>query len=159
MPQVFDKSQLTWEHMEAFRQLHIREAGRKTRSEKSWRRQFEMVQAGEAFVILGEWNDRLVSAGFYFMNKTNCFYGSSASRRDLFDKPLFHALMWKAILHVKEIGCHWLEVGEQVFPSQTSESTPTLKELGISEFKAGFGGQTRMYLDVLLDCSTRKKDK
>ena len=112
-----------------------------------------MVQAGEAFVVLGEWKDNLVSAGFFLVSKTNCYYGSSASRRDLFEKPLFHALMWTAILHAKNLGCHWFEVGEQLFPNHPINKLPTKKELGISEFKAGFGGMTRMFLDLKLDNS------
>ena len=151
-PQVFDASNMTWEKMIEFRQLHIREAGRETRSEESWRRQLEMVQAGEAFVIFGCLDDELVSAGFFMHSKTNCIYSSSASRRDMFKKPLFHALMWTAILHAKEIGCRWFEVGEQLYPNHPTETSPSKKELGISEFKAGFGGTTRMFLDLKLEC-------
>ena len=157
-PQVFGARELTWDHMLAFRQLHIREAGRETRSEESWRRQFDMVHAEEAFVVLGNLENEIVSAGFFVYSKTNCHYGSSASRRDLFEKPLFHALMWKAILHTKELGCRWFEVGEQLFLNHPADSPPTAKELGISEFKAGFGGQTRMSLDLMLDCSDRKRN-
>jgi len=152
-PRVYDAATITWELIDQFRQLHIRESGRETRSEESWRRQLDMVQAGEAFIVLGHLNGELVSSGFFIYSKTNCYYGSSASRRDLFDKPLFHAIMWTAISHVKELGCKWFEVGEQLYPNHPSEKPPTKKELGISEFKAGFGGMTRMFLDLKLDCS------
>ena len=152
-PQVYDASNITWEHMNNFRQLHIREAGRETRSEESWRRQFEMVQVGEAFSVLGNWNGELVSAGFFPCSKTNCYYGVSASRRDLFEKPLFHALMWSAILHAQRLGCRWFEVGELLYLNHSSDKPPSKKELGISEFKAGFGGETRILLDLSLDCS------
>jgi hypothetical protein len=64
--------------------------------------------------------------------------------------------MWTAISHVKELGCKWFEVGEQLYPNHPSEKPPTKKELGISEFKAGFGGMTRMFLDLKLDCSGGK---
>ena len=33
------------------------------------------------------------------------------------------------------------------------DKTPTTKELGISDFKSGFGGETRMFLDLKLDNS------
>ena len=90
-------------------------------------------------------------------SKTNCYYQVSASRRDLFDKPMFHALMWTAILHAKKLGCRWFETGEQFFQNQPADRPPTQKELGISEFKAGFGGQTRMFLDIRLECSQMKE--
>jgi len=151
--QIFDQSDITWEKMNLFRLLHLREAGRETRSEESWRRQEEMVLAGEAFVIFGSLDNKLVSAGFFMHSDTNCFYGVSASRRDMFEKPLFHALMWTAILHAKKSGYRWFEMGEQVYPNHPHDDPPSKKELGISEFKAGFGGQTRMLLDLKLDCN------
>lgn len=152
-PIVAGADRLTWEMMDAFRQLHIHEAGRETRSVSSWKRQFEMVKADDAFVVFGHLNDALVSAGFFDCSKTNCYYGISASRRDLFDKPLFHSLLWTAVLHAKKIGCRWFEVGDQVFPEHPTEPFPTAKEQNISGFKSGFGGETRMFLDLRLDRS------
>jgi len=150
-PEVFDSKTITWELMQEFRDLHIREAGRETRSEESWRRQFEMVKNGDAFVVLGYHDKELVSAGLFMNSADSCYYAVSASRRDLFKKPLFHALMWSAILHSKKNGCHWFEIGDQLFPNHPQDKIPDQKELGISEFKAGFGGQTRMFLDLKLN--------
>jgi FemAB family protein len=146
--QLLTAAEIAWEHMNEFRELHIRESGRETRTKETWYRQLEMVQAKEAFIILARWKNQLVSAGFFNHSPTNCYYGSSASRRDMFDKPLFHSLMWTAILHAKKIGCRWFEIGEQVYPNHPADYPPSSKELGISEFKAGFGGVTRMFLDL-----------
>ena len=142
--------------MNEFRQLHILQSGRETRSEASWRRQLEMVQTGDAFLVQGHIDDELVSSGFFINSKTNCYYLSSASRRDLFQQPLFHAIMWTAILQAKKLGCRWFEVGEQIFPNYLKGQIPTKKELDISDFKAGFGGDTCMFLDLKLDCSGGK---
>ena len=150
-PQVFEGRSLTWEDMNEFRALHVREAGRETRSEASWRRQFEMVEASEAFVVEGRLDGEMVSAGFFCASQTHCYYGSSASRRDLFEQPLFHSLMWSAILHAKERGCRWFEVGEQAYPNHPRDPRPSDKARSISEFKHGFGGGTRMFLDLGLD--------
>ena len=152
-PEIMDSKTITWQKMQEFRNLHIRESGRETRSEESWKRQFEMVKADEVFVIFGTFKNKLVTAGLFSYNKTNCLYWVSTSRRDLFNKPLFHAIMWTAILHAKELGCKWFEVGEQYFPNHPAETLPTKKELGISDFKAGFGSETRMFLDLKLDNS------
>jgi len=157
-PIILDNSNLSWENILEFRELHIRESGRETRSVDSWRKQFDMVKAGEAYLVVGYLKDDLVSAGFFMHSNTNCYYGSSASRRDLFDKPLFHSLMWKSICYAKSIGIQWFDLGEQLFPNHPSEILPSKKELGISDFKAGFGGQTRMFLDIKLDCSNINKD-
>jgi len=50
----------------------------------------------------------------------------------------------------KKNKCQYFEVGEQLYPNHPQSIRPTRKELGVSDFKAGFGGQTKMYLDILL---------
>jgi hypothetical protein len=152
-PQVINAETITWKMIQEFRRLHIQEAGRETRSEESWKRQYEMVLANEAFVVIGQLDGELVSAGLFMNNKTNCYYGVSASRRDLFEKPMFHSLLWTAVLHAKILGCKWFEVGEQLYQNHPHENPPTKKELGISDFKAGFGGETKVFLDLKLDKS------
>lgn len=149
-PSVIGAEDVTWEMMDKFRQLHIREAGRETRSEASWRRQYDMVKAGKAFLVVGKQDEQVITAGWFMCSDTTCYYGVSASRRDLFQKPLFHALMWVAILHAKKIGCDYFEVGEQLYLNHPKDPQPSKKELGISDFKAGFGGETKMYLEVSL---------
>jgi len=150
-PTVFDSTNITWELMDVFRQLHIRESDKETRSVDSWQRQFEMVKKGEAFAVFGFYDDKIVSAGLFAHSKTNCFYGVSASRRELFEKPMFHALLWTAILHAKKLDCRWFEFGGQLFPNHPNDKPPTKKELGISRFKAGFGGGTKIFLDIKLN--------
>lgn len=135
------------EAMERFRLLHIHAAGRETRSAQSWQCQFDMVQAGEAFLILGEWEGDLVTAALFQYTPDLCYYGVSASRRELFEKPLSHAVLWRAIVHAKALGCRWFEMGEQRYPNQ-GEPLPTSKEHGISTFKRGFGGETRLMLNI-----------
>jgi hypothetical protein len=150
-PQVLDSKKMTWDHMVLFRELHIRESGKVTRSEASWKRQYEMVKNEEAFVVFGALDNKIVTVGFFLYNQTNCYYLSSASRRDLFDKPLFHAMMWTAILFAKRLGCKWFEVGEIYLPNRPADKQITKKQQDISKFKAGFGGETRMFLDLMLD--------
>ncbi len=144
-------SNFSWSKMQAFQKLHFKVCGRDTRTEESWRRQYEMCLTGEGFVVMAELDGELVSAGFFSNSINSCYYGASASRRDLFEKPIFHALMWTAILHAKSIGCKWFEVGEQLYPSSSIELQPSEKEMGISHFKSGFGGETKVFLDIRLD--------
>mgnify|MGYP006415574661 FL=1 len=149
-PQIIDKNKIKWGHFLQFRELHIRESGRETRSIKTWRRQYDSVLNGEGFLVFGHLENKLISAGYFSVSQTNCCYGVSASRRDLFHKPLFHSLMWKSMLYAKEIGCRWFEVGEQHFLNHPTGHHVTKKEQGISDFKAGFGGKTRLFLDLNL---------
>ncbi|MBF0127017.1 MAG: GNAT family N-acetyltransferase [Magnetococcales bacterium] len=133
------------DRFEAFRQLHIQEAGRETRSPRSWELQAGMIQQGEAFMITGELEGTLVTAALFIHNAATCYYGVSASRRDLFDKPLSHAILWRAIEQARQLGCRQFEMGEQLYPNQHN---PDRKNLNISQFKRGFGGDTRLSLDL-----------
>ena len=152
---IVTREDVAWDHILRFRSLHIRVSGGETRSEKSWHKQFKAIQNGEAFLVLGELKGDMITAGYFSYSNMNCIYGSSASRRDLFHKPLFHAIMWTAILHAKKNGCRWFEVGEQFFKNHPIDKPPTSKEIDISNFKAGFGGDTKSYLDIKLNCSSK----
>jgi hypothetical protein len=149
-PSVIDNKSLTWQHMLAFKNLHKNVSGRETRSELSWRKQFDMVQSNEGFVVFGYMDKELITAGFFSKTSKNAYYHSSASRRDLFEKPIFHSLMWEAILHSKKIGCHWFDAGTQLYEKHPNEQIPTKKELDISDFKRGFGGETILQLELTL---------
>lgn len=150
--QILDLTTMTAIHMENFRLLHLEVAGRATRSNQSWRLQHEMVLAGEAFCVFAYLEDVLVCAALFPHSKTNCFYGVSASRRDLVEKPLSHSVVWTGMLHAKCLGIREFEMGELSFP-MTPNATASSKELGISFFKRAFGGNTHTFLDISLSLS------
>ncbi|MBF0181199.1 MAG: hypothetical protein HQM03_14345 [Magnetococcales bacterium] len=131
----------------SFQALHLREAGRQTRSPRSWELQAAMMRAGEAFMVTGELEGELVSAALFIYNASLCYYGVSAARRDLFDKPLSHAILWTAIEQAGRLGCCAFEMGEQLYPNQ-GDPRPDQKNLNIAKFKRGFGGQTRLMLAI-----------
>lgn len=145
---LLDHTNVTTEAMEQFRQLHIEVAGRETRSKESWGLQFEMIRQREAFAVLGDLDGQLVTAALFLHSPRYCFYGVSASKRELFEKPLGHIVLWTAILQAKKIGCQFFESGEQLFPQQGA-TPPTPKELNISSFKKGFAGETHPRLEIV----------
>jgi hypothetical protein len=150
---ILDADTIQDAQFERFRQLHVRVAGRETRSRRSWDLQCEMVRNGEAFVVFGELDGELVTASLYLHSPKLCYYGVSAADRNLFDKPLSHAVLWTGIVHAKQIGCAWMEVGEQILGAP-AHRTP--KEAAISDFKRGFGGQTQVQLDVVWTANIRE---
>ncbi|MBF8274679.1 MAG: hypothetical protein HW380_3784 [Magnetococcales bacterium] len=147
---VLDSNSMKMEDMESFRQLHIEVAGRETRSLQSWALQYEMVRRGEAFAVYGTIAGELVTAALFVYSPTYCFYGVSASKRTTQDKLLSHGVLWKAMLHASSLGITQFETGRQDYPRQ-GDPVPTSKELGISSFKRGFGGDTFVYLSIVLD--------
>jgi hypothetical protein len=146
---ILNKNSITSVHIEQFRQLHIESAGRETRTQKSWTLQYNMVCAGEAFCVFAFSEGKLVSAALFPYSRSHCFYGVSASCRDLFDKPISHGVIWVAVLYAKTLGLRYFEMGEQLFP-MTPRTSPSQKELGISFFKRAFGGESLVFLDVHL---------
>lgn len=52
-----------------------------------------------------------------------------------------HAAIWACMLELKRRGVHWLEMGEQVYQGDE-------KAVNISRYKKGFGGETRVRLNL-----------
>lgn len=113
---------------DSFRQLHLKAAGRKTRPDKTWDIQQKQLTSGEAFIVLNKLGN---SGAFFIYNNHTCYYGVGCS----VEGANSHAIIWKAILHAKELGCKFFEIGEQIFSGNE-------KLIGISKFKRGFGGET-----------------
>ena len=139
---IYDKSNISWEIIESFRDLHIKEAKRETRSIDTWLKQYEAILNGLAFCITAKLQEELVSAAYFLCPDKICYYGSSASRRDLFDKPLSHAIIWQAILESKKRGLNLFNIGA-TYESKINDSV-TYKEKNIAYFKEGFGGNLVM---------------
>ncbi len=144
---ISDSSNIQEEDIMNLRDLHIQEAGRITRSKESWIAQYKQIKSSPSFMINGFLNNELVTSGIFVCNQNYCFYAVSASRRDLFDKPLFHALMWKAIIYAKERGMKIFETGCDYIENSLSDK-PSDKELNIAYFKSGFGG--RLFQEIIV---------
>ena len=160
--EIINHKSITVDDIEKFRLLHLHAAGKETRSKKSWQLQYDMVVNHEAFLVLGELDQELVTGLFMLTSPRFCYYGISVSKRELFEKPMSHGLLWDSILHAKQMGCRKFEMGEHVFVNQANRvpygtyaniaeiTKPNEKELNVCKFKQGFGGSTRVRLDIRL---------
>jgi hypothetical protein len=157
---IIDRSNLTPELFEAFRLLHFHAAGRETRCRASWMVNYKIVEAGEAFLVFGRLNSRLVSASFFDLAYNNSCHRISASDRSLFDRSVSHCVIWTGITEAKRRGAKYFEMGQILHRQQPffvgpvdpkggdPTRCPTEKELGISNFKRGFGGHTFAGFDI-----------
>lgn len=122
-----------------FRKLHFEVAGRKTRSDESWEIQMSNLKRGCAKLICAYNNEKkLVGGAFFDLTKHEANYSIGVYDRKLFDLPIAHAIQWKAIEIFKELGLKKYKIGlilRNNLLNQVSE-----KELAISTFKSGFGG-------------------
>jgi hypothetical protein len=145
--QVFDARSAAREAFDGFREVHRLAAGRLTRSLETWERQYESILEDEMFLITGHFEGRMVTGGLFKLGKGHAYYAIGASDRDLFEKPLSHAVIWKAMLYAKSRGIRSFEVGDQQFPAFPHPDT-SAKEVSISMFKRGFGGETKLVADL-----------
>ena len=125
------------------RAIHRQVTGRATRNDDTWKLQQQMVDAGQAFCLGGPM-DNVKSAALFLHNGTWCYYGVAATIRDEVCEDghawCSHPVIWKGILRAKQLGCRWMELGEQTFYGDE-------KQAGISKFKRGFGGKAHARLE------------
>ena len=85
--------------------MHLEEAGRQTRSDESWDIQRNQILNDEAFLVTVRDEKDLVGGGFFTHTRDIGMYSVGAYKRNLFDKPIGHAVQMTAIEKLKEIGC------------------------------------------------------
>jgi FemAB family protein len=120
-----------------FHDLHVRVAGRKTRSDDTWAiHHRDIVERRGFLVYLSNGKGEMDGAGFFNCTRDEGLYAVAAYRRDLFDKPLGHIVQYRAIEELKRREVRWYKLGVRPYNSETP--MPSAKEVAIGEFKQGF---------------------
>ncbi len=129
---------------EEFRRLHLRVAGRATRSMETWERQMDALRENAAFLVsLHDEADTLVGAGLFHVSPHEALYAVGAYDRELFDKPLGHLVQWQAIQEMQRLGLRWYKLGARPYPGDAP--APNAKELSIAHFKQGFASHVFLH--------------
>ncbi|MCK4782692.1 MAG: hypothetical protein KAV87_03000 [Desulfobacteraceae bacterium] len=125
---------------EAYRELHHKTAGRVTRPKATFDIMYKMVKEDNALLIGLKHGNAFVGFSYFLHTNGRAFYGSASDDPD-FDVhvPMEHTVLWSAVKYYKERNFSLLEIGFQQFGSQLFE-IPGPKEMNISFFKRGFGG-------------------
>lgn len=139
---IYDHTNVTEELIEEFRLYHINIAGKETRSKQTWVDQYNSVKLQKGFVITASINNEVIHYSFYLHNKKHCYYGVSASDRDLFDKPISHYPLYAAIIKAKQEGCNVFLVGQIYGPN----NNVTPKEKNIGKYKKIFANNVHPQL-------------
>ena len=126
------------EVFEEFKDLHFEAAGKQTRSKESWSIQRKQIEDNEAFLVSVRDGNLLIGAGFFNFSRDMGAYSVGAYKRDLFDKPIGHAVQMIAIKQLKDLGCKTYILGEKAVALSSNVSSK--KEASISHFKEGFAG-------------------
>lgn len=123
-----------------FETLHLEVAGRRTRSEESWEKQFKAIADSEAFAVyLNDSAGKLVGASLFIHSRDEALYAIGAYDRKLFDKPLAHLSLYEAMTYARQRAIRRLILGDRPYPGDLAQ--PSEKELQIGFFKEGFASE------------------
>lgn len=125
------------EAINVLKDLHLQAAGRKTRSDKSWKIQESYLKNGCIVIGLGYFDQKPVHGSMFMLAANSAYYAVSANSREIHGTSVAHPFIFKAILALKELGIQKIFMGRQYeeFTRDVSE-----KELNIARFKSFFGG-------------------
>jgi len=131
-------NEITGEEFEEYRKLHALAAGRTTRPSLTFDMMKSWIETGNGLLI-GASRDGVFCGFIYIIiYKKAAYYASAANHPDMEDSfGVGHGLIWEAINQCKDKGLHILEMGKQYYGTSDDDSD---KEINISNFKRGFGG-------------------
>lgn len=122
-----------------YQSLHHKDAGRITRSQRSFDIMLEWILAGRAALVESTRHGEPVAFALIVLFGNGAYYGSGCKDPHTTDLNASHMLQWKSILWLKESGFSYYETGAQHFGAQWFH-VATAKEMSISKYKRGFGG-------------------
>jgi len=133
--ELIDKSNMSRASFMLFKDLHFLASGRKTRSDKSWDYQFDMIVEGNAYLVNAYLGERLVSGCYILHDNQTALYGVAANDRELMAEGLAinHYPLWQAINMANEKKCKKFLLGNVGIEDQTDQ-----KSRNIAKFKRGF---------------------
>lgn len=137
----WDRATITPDVFARYQQLHGKDAGRVTRSQRSFDIMLGWVEAGHAVLVEALREGSSVAFVLITLFSDGAFYGSGCKDPEALDLNASHMLQWKTMLWLKAFGCNYYDMGLQYFGPQWSH-VPSDKEINISKYKRGFGGVT-----------------
>lgn len=135
-----DGAEAIREQMRIFQEVHRAAAGRTTQSDEAWQALSDACVSGNGSLFANYLKDRPISYLYC------CEFGTLAKGWSQANHPDYeeeysprHLLEWKAILHYKQQGFQFYEIGDRYFGAQLFH-VPTEKEVSIAVFKERYGG-------------------
>lgn len=145
---IYDKSNMTDDVMSTFEKFHVKVAKRHTRTHESWMLQSRAVKQGMGYVVMGYYNDELVTATLVLNGNKDCYYGVCVNDRDLMAQnlPIGHYGLFRSILVAKEKGFEKFNFGEV-----SNNDDPKVN--AIVKYKRGFSNllHTRIACQVIFN--------
>jgi hypothetical protein len=124
-----------------YQELHAKDAGRVTRSQRSFDMMRSWIDCGHAVLVEAALNGQPVAFALILLFREGAYYGSGCKDPDHAALPASHLIQWESLLWLKRHGYRRYDIGVQHFTAQW-HYVPSEKALGIAAFKRGFGGRT-----------------
>jgi len=138
---VWDNRTVTPEKFDEYRVLHQKDAGRVTRSKRTFDLMLSWVREGHAILVEASNDTTAVGFSLVIIFESGAYYGSSCRDPDYPELPVGHLIQWATICWLRDHGFTWYDIGIQQFgPQWFDQAGP--KDFSISKFKRGFGGRT-----------------
>lgn len=138
---VWDQHTITAEKFSEYQLLHQKDAGRITRSQRTFDLMLSWIKQGNAILVEAEHDGRAIGFALLILFQRGAFYGSSCKDPDYYETPASHLIQWATIRWLREHQFEWYDIGIQQFFPQWFDPAST-KDISISFFKRGFGGVT-----------------
>tara|TARA_R110002072_G_scaffold1989_3_gene16447 strand:- start:10443 stop:11414 length:972 start_codon:yes stop_codon:yes gene_type:complete len=137
---IMNKDSGDFNRFEEFRMFHLEVSGKETRSIESWKKQFELITKGKAFLVLAYLDEKLVSANYTTHGCEEAYYSVGVNDRDLMAKrvAIGQFPLLTSILEAKRIGIKTFNLG------YLGPSFPNEKDRNIALFKKGFCSSYRL---------------
>jgi hypothetical protein len=132
---------VTDEKFREYQELHQKDAGRATRSQRSFDLMLDWVRREQAVLVEAGSEGVAIAFSLFIVFGTGAYYASSCKDPDHSRIPASHLIQWRTMLWLKERGYRHYDLGPQHFAASLVH-VPSAKDLGISTFKRGFGGST-----------------
>jgi hypothetical protein len=132
---VFSSDNCLFEDVQRMMQFHIEVSGRVTRSEDTWRLQYDQIRSKYAFMIQAYYEKKLVASNLIMIGGRQAYYAVGVYDRQqmAMKRPMSHYPIWRAILEAKNYGCISFLLG-----SVNNDEDISDKEINIAMLKDGF---------------------
>ena len=124
-----------------YQNAHFICAGRQTRSQRSFDLQFEMMQAGQASLMVMEYDNNQVGFLFTAMFQKTAVLCSTANLPNYEDRvPIYKLLILNTFYYLKDQRYDWVQFGQPANRSLVSgfDNYCDEKQLRISKYKRGY---------------------
>ncbi len=137
--EVWEQGSITDGKFEEYQSLHVRDAGRQVRSQKSYEIMREWIKSGWGALIEARAGSSPVAFAFVILFKDGAYYGSGCQDPESRDRGATHLVQWRTIEWLQKKGVRFYELGIQHYSPQWF-LIPSPKDITIAHFKRGFGG-------------------